>query len=105
MSYTINYTEKALDDLNDCFDYIILADCDVIAAERFIDSITDYIEILTENPELGKILVLESYKTNYRYLVYKKYMIFYSVANNNIDILRIIHSRRDNIAILFQEEL
>ena len=105
MRNKVEFSKIAIDDLEELYNYIYLNNFDDNIANNFITNIITYCEILINNPEIGKELYLNNVKTKYRYLVYKKYMIFYNLKNNTEIINRIISSRRDYIKVLFGEQL
>lgn len=104
MSYKIIYSKTAVDDLDDIFNYIAIDNYDKNSAKSLLKNITNSIDMIADYPELGKeFLLFDRIKTGYRYLVCKKYMIFYMFENNEVQINRIINSRRDYIKILFNK--
>ena len=103
MKYKVEFSKESMSDLNEIFNYIYLNSVDENTANKFVNSIINYCEILINNPEIGKELFLLNIKTKFRYLVYKKYYIFYSTKDKIITIYRIISSRRDYIKVLFEQ--
>jgi len=71
------------------------------AAETIANKIEKNINLLSENPELGRIPRDEDIKNlGYRYIVIQNYIVFYTIEERTIFIHRILHSARDYIAIL-----
>ena len=105
MKKHVEFSEIALNDLDEIYDYILLNSFDIKTAETFIEGIIDCCKLLNDNPLLGKEVYLLQEKTKYRYLVYKKYIIFYAVKKQVPIIYRVLNSRRDYITTLFNDNL
>ena len=101
MKRKIEFSITALNDLDEIYDYIFLDSFNIATAKNFVLNVINYCEILRDNPELGKELFLMNKKTKYRYIVYKKYMIFYVLKEDTPIIYRVIKSRRDYMSVLF----
>ena len=72
------------------------------AAVNVIVTILDRIERLLDYPDTGTLLSPKvNFSTNYRYVRAAGYLIFYRHENNKIFVDRIIHEKRDYVAILF----
>ncbi|MGH9841415.1 MAG: type II toxin-antitoxin system RelE/ParE family toxin [Blastocatellia bacterium] len=94
--------EKALEDLADCAFYI--ADDDPAVADRFVDAFELSVERLAQMPYLG---VAHSNDNPALFGLrrwpikgFEKYLIFYLVLEDVIDIVRILHVAQDIAAIL-----
>ena len=73
-------------------------------ALKVIEKILDKIENLLNFPDTGTLLSPKvNFPTNYRYARSASYLIFYRHENNQIFVDRIIHCKRNYIAILFSE--
>ena len=64
-------------------------------ADRYINLILDEIEYLADNPNSGKDF--EHIRKNYRCSKVKSHLIFYRLADRQVDIeiIRILHQRMD----------
>jgi len=92
-SLDIRYLETAERDLDDIFAYIMKDSPGVAAAllEEFDRSISH----LSRNPELGVVPKDDRLKKlGYRVLIIRKYLVFYIVKNEFIQIRRILHGAR-----------
>ena len=89
--YKIEYSERAIIDLNDIYNYIYYELVNPIVAIRFRQQIPKTISNLQIFPFMGK----RYNQTNFRYIYFKKYLIFYSVNNQNVEIQRIFHRRQN----------
>ena len=71
------------------------------AANAIANKIEKNLELLSENPLLGRIPRDEEVrKLGYRYLIVQNYIIFYTIENKTIYIHRILHSARDYKSLL-----
>ena len=95
---------EARRDLKDIQNYISDEQESPLTAVKVIDKILDRIEGLLIFPDTGTLLSPKvNFPTNYRYAKAAGYLIFYRHDNNYIFIDRIIHCKRDFIAILFPD--
>ena len=91
--YKIEYLPIAQEDLSDIFDYIKEDNPD--AAANFIERIDKAVSKLELFPLLGTIPKDERLQMlGYRMLVIGKYLAFYVIRGNIIEIRRIIHGSR-----------
>ena len=103
MTYKILYSNRAISDLDELFDYLLLQSADKTWIESFFQNMKDKVQIPEDDPLAGKQLFLSNgHETKYRYIVYKKYCIFYSITEDTVKIERVIHSRRDYVSLLIR---
>ena len=96
------YSPKAFEDLDEIWTYIMGDLGCPAAAQNTITNILNSIEKLQEFPEMGPSLSsVTEIESNYRFLVCGTYLAFYRVKGAEINIDRILYSRRDYIHILF----
>jgi len=88
----IEWTAPAETDLDEIFDYI--ARDAPVYAEQYIDRIIDTVGALHEHPKLGRV-VREAGQDHIRELIHQSHRIIYAVRADCIQILAIIHGRRD----------
>ncbi len=89
-------------DLDDIRNYISVKLCNPTAAERVITNIISAVKTLQEQPFIGAQLNSKiEFDTPLRYLVNCNYLVFYSVGNDKVEIVRIIYGRRDYAKIIF----
>jgi toxin ParE1/3/4 len=97
--YEIRFLRIAEEDFVEIISYI--AADNPKAAETIAIKIEKNINLLSENPELGRIPRDEDIKNlGYRYIVIQNYIVFYTIEERTIFIHRILHSARDYRAIL-----
>ena len=92
-------TPKAFADLEEIRDYI--AKDSVEAAQKYIDKLTARIATLAENSALGISLERKwGIPTKYHFLICYSHLAFYKVEDGRVKVNRILHSKRDYLAIL-----
>ncbi len=97
--YQIRFLKIAEEDFTEIVLYI--AADNQKAANAIATKIEKNLELLSENPLLGRIpRDKEIKKLKYRYLIVQNYIIFYTIENKIIYIHRILHSARDYRSIL-----
>jgi len=104
MSYFLQITKTAENDLINAANYIEYSLKNPIAADNFLDDIEKQINSLKDYPERHPIIndpVLSAW--GIRLITVNNYIIFYAINGNTINILRILYGKRDWITILNQE--
>ena len=92
--YKISYLFPAQTDLISVVDYI--AQDSPRAAEKMLDRLEKAIDRLSTFPFLGKIPDDDELRRrNYRMLIVSKYLVFYQVKKDIVEIHRIIDGARD----------
>src|SRR4051812_15756570 len=84
-------SEDARRDLLEVWVYVATDNQD--AADRLIDTITDKFDLLEEIPEAGK--KRDELATGMRSYPVQRYVIFYHLTENEIKVMRVLHSARD----------
>ncbi len=88
----ILWTDPAIDDLRNLLAYI--AKDSEEYARSFVERIILSVDKLTDFPRLGR-MVPEADQEAIRELLYHNYRIIYRVENELIEILTVLHGRRD----------
>ena len=97
--YQIRFLKIAEEDFAEIVSYIGVDNPK--AANAIANKIEKNLELLSENPLLGRIPRDEEIrKLRYRYLIVQNYIIFYTIETKTIYIHRILHSARDYKSIL-----
>lgn len=105
MKYNIRYSTKALEDLDEIWNYILMELGNPDAAAKTVGNIQDSIDRLEEFPKIGTLLSsIADVVSDYRFLVTGNYMTFYRVFGSDVYIDRILYGRRSYLRILFGEE-
>lgn len=99
----IEYSPRALKDLDAIWDYIEKELCNPSAAQNTVEGIMDKIDILMSFPEAGAKLEFENgLNSGYRYVSFKNYIAFYHLGLDDIVYIdRVVYSGRDYMRILF----
>ena len=87
----IFYNKRAKIELEDAYNYIFFNLANPIAAKKFKFNIIKSISNLQIFPFMGK----RYNKTEFRFIYFKNYLIFYSVKNQKVEIQRIFHKRQN----------
>jgi len=97
MSREIRKKPQAERDIEECFVFIGEDNLDI--AVHFLVAVEDSIEFIGKNPFVGKIREFKDSKTkNIRMTLVKdfhNYQIYYTVKDEIIEIIRVLHGSRD----------
>lgn len=94
-------TGKAISDVKNIYDYII--EDSLQNAEMLKADILQSINHLGLFPQMGISLSVKLHmKTDYRYIVSGKFLIFYKTDNVTVWIFRVLSSEMDYVSILFK---
>ena len=106
MQSKIEYSPRALKDLDEIWDYIEVELCNPSAAQNTVDGIMDRVDGIASFTESGSKLEFENgLNSGYRYVVFKNYLAFYRLKPNDIVYVdRVIYGGRDYMSILFPEK-
>ena len=98
MKYNINYSPKALPDLDEIWDYISK---DFNAAENVVNSILDAVDVLGEFPESGAPLEPHiNLDSPYRFVTAGNYIAFYRFEKNTVYVDRVLYQKRNYAKLL-----
>ena len=98
MKYTVNLTQKAIDDIGEILEYISNVLCEKEAAINIINLLHQNILSLEEMPGRFRIYENEPWKSRGLHIMpVKKYLIFYMIDNTtmNVNIVRVLYGSRD----------
>lgn len=97
--YQIRFLRVADEDLTEIISFIAADNPN--AANVIANKIEKNIDLLSENPILGRIPRDEDIKNlGYRYIVIQNYIVFYTIEERTILIHRILHGARNYKTIL-----
>lgn len=92
--YTIQYLPIAQNDLEEIFKYI--QKDNKASAEKLLEKINEKISNLISFPLIGTVPKDERLqKMGYRMLIIDKYIVFYAIIENIIEIRRVLHGSRN----------
>ena len=98
-SYDIRYLPVAEDDLNEIVDYLL--EHSINAANLFIDELEGLEEQLSMFPESATPMRNKKLRSKgYRMVVISEYLLFYTLRNETVYIMRIIHGKRNYLSLL-----
>ncbi len=101
MHYDVEFTEHAIRDLEDIYDYIYLNDVPG-KAEYVINKIESIVKELEAHPNRGvyPIELREIGIKDFHEIFFKSYRIIYRILNDSVYIILIVDGRRDMQALL-----
>lgn len=100
----IRFAPEAAQDLQGAKDYITNELCNRQAANNTVARIMQQIRRLSDFPQMGAPLSsIIDFDTNYRYLVYGNYIVFYRFEKDEVFIIRVLYGRRNYMQALFGE--
>lgn len=101
MKYNINYSPKALPDLDEIWDYITKDLFNPEAAENVVNAIFDAVDVLEDFPESGAPLEPHiDLDTPYRFVTAGNYIAFYRFEDNAIYVDRVLYKKRNYAKLL-----
>lgn len=101
--YSIRVTPLALQDLHEIKEYITETLDNAQAAHDTMQAIIQAYEKLADFPMMGaKLTHIIDLPTDFRFIVCRKYLVFYRVEEKFISVHRILYHKRDFIKILFK---
>ncbi len=92
-------TVRAEQDLREIGRYIAAENLQ--AATRLLDTFEQHFLLLAENKHFGR--ARPDIRPDLRYSVVKNYLIFYRPTHDGIEVVRVVHSRRNIQALDFGE--
>jgi len=99
-NFSIRLLSIAEEDFTEIISFI--AGDNAKAASNLADKIEKNLELLSDNPLLGKSPSDSDLKMlGYRYLVIENYLIFYTIEKRTILVHRILHGARNYKSLLF----
>lgn len=104
MKRKIVFSKKSELQIEEIYQYVLSKSNDEDTAKRFVNELIDKTEILKTQAFVGRQLeIIDNIVTQYRYLVYKDYLIFYRVDENKVYIDRILNSKMDYVKEFIKE--
>jgi toxin ParE1/3/4 len=97
--FQIRLLKIAEEDFTEIIKFI--ADDNPTAAEAIATKIEKNLELLSDNPHLGRIPRDEEIRNlGYRYIIVQNYIVFYTIEGRTILIHRILHGARNYKSLL-----
>ena len=99
IKFQVRLLKIAEEDFTEIISYI--AADNINAANSLADKIEKNLELLSENPKLGRIPRDEEIRNlGYRYIIVQNYIIFYTIEGKSILVHRILHGARNYKTLL-----
>lgn len=98
MDREIVFSKKSELQIDEIYQYVCSASNDTETANKFVNELLDKIEILKKHAFVGRQLeLIDNIVTQYRFIRYKDYIIFYRVDDKKVYIDRILSSKQDYV--------
>ena len=88
----VRWSETATGDLRRIYDYI--SNDSAVYAKRVVNEVIDKSEYLKEYPNIGRV-VPELNNSKIRELIVYSYRMVYQLENEDVEILTLVHSRKN----------
>lgn len=93
--YSLNYSRTAIRDLDRIWSEVFNASHDYDVTEKYIDELLVTIESKTAIPKSGNPLYYENMFTGYYYVLFKTYIAFYRINDENMLADRVLYGAGD----------
>ncbi len=94
----IVFSKKSEQQIEEIYQYILSLSNDEDTAKKFINEMLDKTEVLKKHAFVGRQLeIIDNIVTQYRYVRYKDYLMFYRVDDKKVYIDRILSSKMDYV--------
>ena len=97
MSFVIKYSSIAIKDIDQTYYEVFQSCLDNETTKKYLNDLLSKIEEKTLFPNSGTPLNFGKIFTGYRYIVFKSYIIFYTITSNEIHVERILYAKSDYI--------
>ena len=87
-------------DILEIWDYI--ADDSLAAADRWVDHLDEQFRVLATQPSMGR--ARDELAPDVRSFPFGRYVIFYMLLDDGIDVVRVLHGARDIDAVFNAEK-
>ena len=98
--YNIFYSGTALADLDRVWDEVYIVSCDLDIADEYISGIRNALRQLSKRPKTGIPLIYDNIFTGIYMVVYKKYIAFYRIRKNRLEVGRILLGSSDYMRVI-----
>lgn len=101
MTFKLLWSPEARDDLDRIRMDVLKASGDLDTADRYIAGLRSAVSRKREFPQSGSPLNFMGVFTGIRFVHYKRYMVFYRVRDNSLEVGRVLFDGSDYSKILF----
>lgn len=102
MTYKIQYAPTAIRDLDRVWAEVCEASKEPEIATRYVNEMMDRISEKRGFPRSGSPLYYEGSFTGYYFIVFKVYMAFYRVRDDQILVDRVVYGKSDYMRMIFR---
>ena len=100
MSSAVSYSRQAVRDLDHVWEEVYLASGSYETAAGYVEQLINKVGSKADFSRSGSPLYYADSFTGYYYVVFKAYLAFYHVKNNDIFIDRILHRKSNDMRVL-----
>lgn len=97
METKTKYSDLAILDLMEIHKGVIKVSSDKVTADNYIKDLTDKVISRSKYPEANSRLIYNNFPTNYYFIVFKAYLIFYLYQDKTMYIDRILYKKSNYI--------
>ncbi len=98
----VQFKQTALDDIRSAADYLLEQFHNAAAAKKLTETLFHSALLLADHSFLGAALHEKfDVNTDLRFLVSAKFLIFYRVTEEHVEVVRVLDGRQDYLALLF----
>ena len=101
MRYILQYSKRAVQDLDRVFAEVLEASQDWETALNYLDDLLEKVEKKADYPRSASPLYYEDLFTGYYFIVFKAYLVFYRLEKDRMLIDRVLYRRSDYMRTLF----
>ncbi len=102
--YSLKYTPQAVRDMDSVWNEVYEASQSLDVADKYIQDFAEVIASKKHFPKSGTPLRYKGLFTGFYLLTFKKYVAFYRIKDDCIEVLRIIYGKMDYMKILFSND-
>ena len=102
--YLLRYTPQAVRDMDSVWEDVYDASQSPDIADKYIKDFAEVIAGKKQFPKSGTPLRYKGLFTGFYYVIFKKYMAFYRIEDNYVEVARVLYGRRDYMQILFPDD-
>ncbi len=95
------YSELALLDIEQMWLEVYMASMDMETADAYRAGLKDAVRDKLAFPQSGAPLLRNGERTEYYYIVYKKYIAFYEIEGETMRVVRVLYRGMDRMKRLF----
>ena len=104
MNRKVVFSKKSELQIEEIYQYVLSKSNDEGTAKKFVNELIDKTEILKTQAFVGRQLeIIDNIVTQYRFLIYKDYLIFYREDDSKVYIDRILNAKTDYVKEFIKE--